>query len=139
MKNNVLVYSLSIVIFALSGILFVSCGSDDEEDSNRGISVVIKENGTTSNGSIFSAVDDKNFYLDYVKYSVKEGHLAVTGYDKSGFKGVAKIVSSITYNGNFFEVLEIGDQAFKNCEILTSVSIPKCVTAIGDYAFYGCI
>lgn len=64
--------------------------------------------------------------------------MAVSGYDKSGFKGVANIVSSITYKGNFYEVLEISDKAFNNCDGLISVSIPTCVTKIGSYAFGGC-
>lgn len=34
---------------------------------------------------------------------------------------------------------EIGDYAFKNCKVLTSVIIPINVISIGNSAFYGCI
>ena len=128
-------------------ILFTTCSKDDDGGVSGGggnTIVVVNENGTTSNGSIFSAIDDKNFYLDYIKYTVEEGHLVVTGYDKTGFNGKAKIVSSITYNGNTYEVLKIGDrddsykQAFRNCSNLVSVSIPNTVISISDEAFYNC-
>lgn len=117
---------------------FVACSGDDDSTGSDNEQVIIGDDGKASNGGVFSSIDDKNFYLDYIKYTVKEGHLAVSGYDKSGFKGVAKIVSSITYKGNFYEVLEIGDKAFNNCNGLVSVSIPTCVKKIGSYAFGGC-
>ncbi len=36
------------------------------------------------------------------------------------------------------DVTSIGDWAFYNCSILTSVTIPNSVTSIGQYAFYDC-
>ena len=122
----------SMMMLALMVLPFMASCSDD--DSNGGgsdnISVMINENGTTSNGSIFSAIDDKNFYLDYIKYTVEEGHLVVTGYDKVGFKGVANIVTRIVYKGNAYEVLEIGRYAFERYNGLTIITIPKSVTTI---------
>ena len=117
--------------------LFSACGGDDEDD-DFARPVIVKDDGTTSNGSTFSAIDDKNFYLDYIKYSVKEGHLVVSGYDGAGFKGVAKIASGITYKGNTYEVLIIGYYAFSGCKSLTSVTISNSVTSIEEYAFSGC-
>lgn len=119
--------------------LMFSCSKDDEsENDGYTLNVVVKEDGTTSNGSIFSAIDDKNYYLDYIKYTVTEGHLAVSGYDRAGFKGDAKIVSGITYKGNTYEVLEIKEYAFSGCRNLTSITIPNSVTSIGNYAFKDC-
>ncbi len=117
--------------------LFSACGGDDEDD-DFARPVIVKDDGTTSNGSTFSAIDDKNFYLDYIKYSVEEGHLVVSGYDGAGLKGVAKIVSGITYKGNTYEVLSIGYEAFIGCTGLTSVTIPNSVKRIGGHAFRGC-
>lgn len=135
---------LSMTLLAAMVFMFNSCSKDDGESSNGGssggsnMSVVVNEDGTTSNGNIFSAIDDKNFYLDYVKYSVEEGHLVVAGYDQAGFKGVAQIASRITYKGNTYEVLKISDKAFKYCNSLKSVIIPNSVTSIGNNAFSGC-
>ena len=121
-----------ILLFAAFSLFSMSSCSKDEDDSEPTTTnkVVIKDDGTTSNGSIFSSVDDKNFYLDYIKYTVEEGHLVVSGYDKAGFKGNAKIASSITYKQNTYEVLGIKDEAFRNCTGLTSITIPNSVTIL---------
>ena len=87
---------------------------------------------------VFVAIDNNNFYLDYVKYTVVEGHLEVTGFDSKGFNGVANIVSCVSYRGNKFEVLSIRASSFQDCTNLTSISIPGRVTTIGDYAFKNC-
>ena len=135
MKKKTFWSTLLLMFTMLS--LTVACGGDDADDSGSK-QVTIGEDGKASNGSNFVSIDDKNFYLDYVKYTVEEGHLVVSGYDKTGFNGIAKIVSSITYKGNFYEVLGIGKKAFYGCTSLTSVTIPNSVTSIGNSAFSGC-
>lgn len=136
---------LSMMMLAVMVMpLMFSCSKDDDDNGSGGAEggnnthVVVNENDTTSNGSIFSAIDEQNFYLDYIKYTVEEGHLVVTGYDKKGFKGAANIVARITYNGNTYEVLKIGLNAFYGCEGLTSVNIPNSVTSVETRAFAYC-
>ena len=142
MKKIKLLSILMLVVMALP--FMISCSKDDDESNNGGsgggsnITVVVNDDGTTSNGSVFSAIDDKNFYLDYIKYSVKEDYLVVSGYDKAGFNGVAKIASRITYKGYSYEVLKIYYSAFDGCSVLTSVTIPNSVTSILSRAFQNC-
>ena len=158
MKKSKVWNLLLIAVVALP--LMVSCSKDDDGSTGGSsgtntngntnpnppvadIHVVVNEDGTTSNGSLFSAIDDKNFYVDYIKYTVKDGHLIVSGYDPVGFKGVANIIARITYKGNTYEVLGIGYSSdriypFKDCQKITSVIIPNSVTSIERHAFDNC-
>ncbi len=58
---------------------------------------------------------------------------SVTGYYESISGG---LIIPATYNGK--PVTEIGNNAFRNCYELISITIPESVTAIGSYAFDGC-
>ena len=54
-----------------------------------------------------------------------------------GYFGVV-IPSTVTYNGTTYRVTSIGGSAFRNCGLLTSVTIGNSVTSIGGYAFSRC-
>ena len=133
-----------ISVFVL--LIMISCSSDDENGGNGSNSVldqdapsiVINADGTTSTGSKFVAIDVNTFYIDYIKYSVNQGHLEVTGFDKTGFSGNAKFYSRVTYNGTVYEVLTIGKDAFDHCDNLKSVVIPKGIKLISESAFEDC-
>ena len=58
-------------------------------------------------------------------------------YDNK-YAGSVVIPSSVTYNGTTYSVISIGDEAFRSCESLTSVTIPNSVTSIGKNAFQYC-
>ena len=54
------------------------------------------------------------------------------------YSGDIVIPDKITYEGNEYSVMFIGERAFAECEALTSVSIPNSVVNIGKEAFSGC-
>ena len=59
--------------------------------------------------------------------------------DKRGtIEGNLVIPDTINHMGNTFKVVSVGNEAFRNCSSLTSVTIPNSVTSIGDYAFSHC-
>jgi hypothetical protein len=65
-------------------------------------------------------------------YTTNNGAITITGY--TGHGGAVTIPDTI----NGLPVTAIGDSAFFDCTILTSVTIPNSVTNIGNDAFYSC-
>ena len=58
-------------------------------------------------------------------------------WNGKGPTGALEIPASVTYNGNNYSVVSIGQQAFEYCSGLTSVTIPSSVKSIGEDAFKG--
>ena len=61
----------------------------------------------------------------------------VSGY-YSVYQGNVIIPSKVLYNSLAYKVTSIGEDAFRDCSGLTSVTIPNSVTSIGEDAFSGC-
>ena len=55
------------------------------------------------------------------------------------YVGDIVIPATVTNDEKTYNVTRIGDEAFDQCQNLTSVTIPESVTRIGNYAFSGCI
>ena len=131
-----------LLLFAFAPVFFVSCGDDENETSEdpdeKDVVVVVNADGNAKNGHRFTRIDESNFYIDEIKYTALDGNLYVSGYDKVFFKGKANIISTLKYNGQTLNVISIGEKAFMNCNIVTSVNIPNGIKSIGDYSFYRC-
>lgn len=54
------------------------------------------------------------------------------------YKGNVVIPKTTTYDGKEYTVTKIGDNAFKNCNGMTTIDIPNSVSSIGSYAFFCC-
>ncbi len=73
-------------------------------------------------------------------YIVTKGKIAEVSRKSimRGYSGDIVIPSTIEYEGVVCDVTSIGENAFMNCDGLTSITIPNSVTTIGEFAFCGC-
>ena len=58
--------------------------------------------------------------------------------NKNAYSGNVIIPATVNYNGETYDVIGIGNDAFHYCSGLTSVTIPNSVTSIGGSAFAAC-
>lgn len=95
--------------------------------------------GINAQSQIFD-VDGIYYRLMQDTISGTGGMMAVvtTNGNTNYYKGEVSIPSSISYNGNNYDVKAIADQAFKGCKQLTSIVIPSSVIKVPAGAFYGC-
>ena len=115
-----------------------SGGDDYQDDFTTPIIVTVDANGNADGGHHFVNIDGESFYIDKIKYSVTDGNLIVTGYDKDTFAGRAKIISQLNYEGRELHVIGIGSGAFSESKNLTSITIPASITSIKGNPFAGC-
>lgn len=54
------------------------------------------------------------------------------------YTGVVSIPDTVTYNSNNYRVISIESRAFAGCSSLSSITIPRGVTEIGNYTFEKC-
>ena len=54
------------------------------------------------------------------------------------YSGSVIIPETVTYQGTTYSVTSIGDNAFHECSLLSSITIPNSVTSIGKWAFRKC-
>ena len=79
--------------------------------------------------------------VDGVFYKV-DGHEATVTYGTPTFKsyeGRVDIPAQVTAGGVTYDVTAIGNNAFRNCRQLTSVTLPSTISRIGKYAFKDCV
>ena len=92
---------------------------------------IVERGGTEINGIYYN--------LDS---TAKTATVTYTGSDPwsgNNYLGDITIPATVvTYGGTTYSVTSIGNEAFRGCTGLTSITIPSSVTSIGWYAFYGC-
>ena len=86
-----------------------------------------------------------DFEVDGIYYNISYGNNATVTYRGSSYNeyseeytGVVIIPTVVTFNGTSYSVTSIGNNAFEDCNGLTSVTIPNSVTSIGEAAFEWC-
>ncbi len=84
---------------------------------------------------------DENGYeyvrVNGIKYSLKDGQANVALQLKNT-SGDLEVASNIEHKGQTYSVVNINENAFKNCTVLTGIVLPDSLTDIGKNAFYGC-
>lgn len=76
--------------------------------------------------------------LNYNILSEEEQTVEVAAQDPQNISGSISIPSEIQYNDKSYTVTAIGNEAFYECDKLTSVTIPSSVIEIGLIAFLDC-
>ena len=97
--------------------------------------------GTVSNvfgydfkvGDLYYVIQGNNT----VRVTSSKDYIASSDANYPGLTSVI-IPEKVSYNGTNYSVTSIGDWAFYECSILTSVTIPNSVTSIGGWAFCDC-
>ena len=78
--------------------------------------------------------------IDGINYELvsKVKQATVIAKSSGEYSGKVVIPESVEYGGTAYSVTSIGEEAFYDCDYLTSVTIPNSVTSIGSSAFYFC-
>ncbi len=86
-------------------------------------------NDVATDGYIYTVADG-------IRYGIKDNVATVVRQPKN--ITTANIPSSINYKGNVYNVTSIGDSAFEDCDLLTSIEMHDSVERIGEKAFFSC-
>ena len=78
--------------------------------------------------------------VDGIYYNInkKVKTAEVTYNSDNSYLGVIAIPETITFEDVVYNVISIGEKAFFDCGLLSSITIPNSVTSIGEYAFFAC-
>lgn len=115
MKKLLIFKLLALVVFLSSAL-----GASAYTFSSVYNGVTIYYNITSSTNKTVEVTYKEDGYFNY--------------YD--GYNGAVTIPSTVYYNGSYYTVTAIGEDAFCDAGGMTSITLPNTITSIGDYAFY---
>ena len=101
-----------------------------------------KSNYTAAKGwNMFAAVEEgelKEGFDGALKYSYSTGSTEVTVIQDDSYKELTEVTipATATLGGKTYQVTAVGNDAFKSCNKLTSLTLPNGLVSIGKYSFY---
>jgi len=129
-------------LLASQTAVVVGASNDPTGNLKYGGNWIMESTGQDIKETYFT--DSINYYkyllVDYTLNGIQYTFTSATTADVTGYNlgiTIANIPSTIT-PGTTYNVTGIGNNAFKNCATLTSVTIPNSVATIGSEAFYAC-
>ncbi len=148
MKKKIVLFIIMVFTFLVVGL--TSCKKKEEtetpnnstpstqEPSNNNNNSNQSGNGSQSGSSSGNQGNTENQEkTDFMFNEIKENDVIV-GYEVAGLKDTTLEEVVIPEKYNNLPVTSIGNNAFKDCSSLTSITIPDSVTSIGDSAFFSC-
>lgn len=116
---------LALLLAGLMLLSFAACGDKNGDEENL--------RDYLQNDEIVDRVTigTDTFHIEAIDTET----VAITGYKGSDVKHALTIPETLDNKS----VVEISDEAFKNCTSITSVTFPATIEKIGVYAFAGCL
>ena len=74
--------------------------------------------------------------IDGIKYWLDDNNVATVV--SNDYSGDIVIPATVSYENVSYNVTALGDECFRDCSSLTSVTMPEGVTSLGTRCFYGC-
>ena len=109
------------------------------------LSLTMLFSGFINNNNIITAKADeltsikKTILVNNIKYTIsnEDNFATVKGYYNAPVGDIC-IPSIIEYAGTSYTVTELGNNAFEDCDLMDSITLPNCLTKIGYRAFANC-
>ena len=91
--------------------------------------------------NMFAAVEEgelKEGFDGALKYSYSTGSTEATVIQDDSYKELTEVIipATATLGGKTYQVKAVGNDAFKSCNKLTSLTLPNGLVSIGKYSFY---
>lgn len=108
---------------------------NSEEMKSKLISIGIEEDRITS----YEWDNEDKCVIDGVIYAKNEDDtVSIIGYDKDNLKSKILLLGKMIVGGNVYNVTNINENAFTNCDILQDVKVGDGIQNIGAWAFSAC-